>query len=326
MNTAILTQQEAYATAQLGRPADYIALMKPRVMSLVVFTALTGMVCAPGHVDFVLGAASILALAAGAGAAGALNMWYDADIDAKMSRTRNRPIPAGRVPANDALAFGLIVSVFSVLLMALAANYFAAALLAFTIVFYAFFYTMVLKRNTDQNIVIGGLSGALPPAVAWAAVTGDVPLNAWILVALIFVWTPAHFWSLALYQSSDYARAGVPMLPNTKGAKVARANVLVYAIITALVGIIPAFTGLGGAFYATVATITGLALVGLAIRVAKSRAGDISGAAGEGGALYNVRIEALPARNLFAFSIIYLFVNFASLLGEHLFRNLWGAG
>ena len=240
MNTASITQDHTpFASASAARPSDYFNLMKPRVMSLVVFTALTGLVCAPADVNFILGAASILALATGAGAAGALNMWFDADIDAKMSRTRTRPIPAGRVAPNDALAFGLIASVFSVLLMALAANYLAAGLLAFTIAFYAFFYTMILKRNTDQNIVIGGLSGALPPAVAWAAATGDLSLNAWLLVAIIFVWTPAHFWALALYQSSDYERAGVPMLPVTKGAKSARAHIQAYAVVTAVVGVVP---------------------------------------------------------------------------------------
>ena len=256
--------------------------MKPRVMSLVVFTALTGLVCAPADVNFILGAASILALATGAGAAGALNMWFDADIDAKMSRTRTRPIPAGRVAPNDALAFGLIASVFSVLLMALAANYLAAGLLAFTIAFYAFFYTMILKRNTDQNIVIGGLSGALPPAVAWAAATGDLSLNAWLLVAIIFVWTPAHFWALALYQSADYERAGVPMLPVTRGAKSARAHILAYAILTAAIGVAPAFTGLGGVVYAAVASVLGLALVYFAWRVFKSRAGEAAGDLGQG--------------------------------------------
>jgi len=319
MNTASITQdQSAFAPVSAARPSDYFNLMKPRVMSLVVFTALTGLVCAPAHVNFVLGAASILAIAAGAGAAGALNMWFDADIDAKMSRTRTRPIPAGRVAPTDALAFGVIGSVFSVLLMALAANYLAAGLLAFTIVFYAFFYTMVLKRNTDQNIVIGGLAGALPPAVAWAAATGDVPMNAWLLVALIFVWTPAHFWSLALYQSSDYERVGVPMLPVTKGAKSARTHILGYAALTAAVGIIPAFTGLGGMAYLTASVVLGLALIFMAWRVFRSRAGD---AAGHDGALYDVKTEARPARDLFAFSILYLFALFAVLLGEHLFSG-----
>lgn len=320
MNTASITQdQTAFAPVSAARPSDYFNLMKPRVMSLVVFTALTGLVCAPADVNFVLGAASILALATGAGAAGALNMWFDADIDAKMSRTRSRPIPAGRVAPNDALAFGLIAAVFSVLLMALAANYLAAGLLAFTIAFYAFFYTMVLKRNTDQNIVIGGLSGALPPAVAWAAATGDVSLNAWLLVAIIFVWTPAHFWALALYQSSDYERAGVPMLPVTRGAKSARAHILSYAILTAAIGVVPAFTGLGGIVYAVTAALLGLALVYFAWRVFKSRAGD---AVGHDGALYDVKTEARPARDLFAFSILYLFTLFAVLLAEHLIAGL----
>ena len=320
MNTASITQgHEAFTSVSAARPSDYFNLMKPRVMSLVVFTALTGLICAPADVNFVLGAASILAIAAGAGAAGALNMWYDSDIDAMMSRTRARPVPAGRVKRNDALAFGLITSVFSVLLMALAANYLAAALLAFTIAFYAFFYTMVLKRNTDQNIVIGGLSGALPPAVAWAAATGDVPFNAWLLVAVIFVWTPAHFWALALYQSSDYERAGVPMLPVTKGAKSARAHIFSYAVLTAIVGVVPAFTGLGGIVYAGAALILGSAFIYFAWRVLKSRAGD---AVGHDGALYDVKVEARPARDLFAFSILYLFALFAVLLSEHLIAGI----
>src|SRR5580658_7227081 len=204
----------------LARPAraaarwqDYVLLLKPRVMSLVVFTAVTGLFCAGVPLNPVLAATAILCIAVGAGAAGALNMWYDADIDALMRRTKGRPVPAGRVRAGDALALGMVLSVFSVTLMGLAINLLAAGLLAFTIFFYAVVYTMWLKRSTPQNIVIGGLAGALPPAVGWAAASGAAPWNAWLMVAIIFVWTPAHFWALSLTMGDDYRRAGVPMLP-----------------------------------------------------------------------------------------------------------------
>lgn len=190
---------------------DFLQLLKPRVMSLVVFTALTGLICADTPIHPVLGAVAILCIAVGAGASGALNMWYDADIDAKMRRTRGRPVPAGRVQGADALALGMVLSLFSVMLMGMAVGWFAAGLLAFTIVFYAVVYTMWLKRWTAQNIVIGGLAGALPPVIGWAAATGTAPLNAWLLCAIIFMWTPPHFWALSLYTSADYEKAGVPI-------------------------------------------------------------------------------------------------------------------
>jgi protoheme IX farnesyltransferase len=212
----------AAVTATAALPArwqDFVQLMKPRVMSLVVFTAVTGLVCADHPIHPVLAAVAVLCIAVGAGASGALNMWYDADIDAKMRRTRGRPVPAGRVQGADALALGVILSLFSVMLLGMAVNWLAAGLLAFTILFYAVVYTMWLKRSTPQNIVIGGLAGALPPVIGWAAATGSVPLNAWLLCAIIFMWTPPHFWALSLYTSEDYAKAGVPMMPVTAGAQ-----------------------------------------------------------------------------------------------------------
>ncbi|MBT9447766.1 MAG: protoheme IX farnesyltransferase [Hyphomonadaceae bacterium] len=304
-----------YATA-----GDYFALMKPRVMSLVVFTALAGWFAAPGANDPVLVFAAVLAIAAGAGAAGALNMWYDADIDAKMSRTRTRPVPSGRVAASEALATGIVVSVLSVVLMALAGGALAAGLLAFTIFFYAVVYTMGLKRRTSQNIVIGGLSGALPPAIAWAAKTGSLGLDPALLVLIIFMWTPPHFWALCLYQRGDYAAAGVPMLPVTHGAAATRTQILIYALLLAPLGLAPVFTGLGGWIYAVVAGLGGLMFVTLAVRVARSRAGD---AEGEGGAVYDARVENRPALHLFAFSILYLFSLFGALLAEHAFGLHW---
>jgi heme o synthase len=296
-------------------PGDYLALMKPRVMSLVVFTALAGYVAAPGAGDLVLGFVSILAIACGAGAAGALNMWYDADIDAKMVRTRGRPVPAGRVPKDEALMLGLMVSGLSVLMMALAGGTFAAVLLAFTIWFYAVVYTMWLKRRTAQNIVIGGLAGALPPAVAWAAKTGGLSLDPAILVAIIFFWTPPHFWALCLYQKGDYAAAGVPMLPVTRGPMAARLQILLYALVMAPLGFVPVLTGLGGGLYAMAAGLGGALFVLLAVRVFASRAGE-SGAVGDAD-LYAVQRGDKAARDLFAFSIGYLFCLFAALLVEH---------
>lgn len=304
-------------TASFG---DYLALMKPRVMSLVVFTALAGWFAAPGGNDLVLTFACVLAIAAGAGAAGALNMWYDADIDAKMTRTRVRPVPSGRVEAPEALGLGIVVSVLSVVMLALASNPLAAGLLAFTIFFYAVIYTMGLKRRTSQNIVIGGLAGALPPAIAWAAKTGSLGLDPAILVLIIFMWTPPHFWALCLYQRGDYAAAGVPMLPVTHGAKATRTQILLYALLLAPLGLAPVFTGLGGWIYAVVAGLGGLMFVTLAVRVARSRAGDAEGA---GGGVYDARTENRPALHLFAFSILYLFAIFGALLVEHAFGLHW---
>jgi protoheme IX farnesyltransferase len=285
--------------------ADYIALLKPRVMSLVVFTALVGYVCAPGHNDPVLGFAAILAIAVGAGASGALNMWFDADIDAVMTRTRVRPIPAGRIAREEALMLGLILSGLSVLTMQLAAGAFAALLLAFTIFFYAVVYTMWLKRATPQNIVIGGLAGALPPAIAWAAKTGSLSLDPLLLVAIIFMWTPPHFWALSLLQKNDYAAAKVPMLPVTAGAKTTRAHIFAYSLLLTPLGLAPLVTGLGHWIYGAVAVVGGVFFNLLAWRVLRSQAGE------------GVKGGDKPAQQLFAFSIAYLFLLFAALLVEH---------
>jgi len=285
--------------------ADYIALLKPRVMSLVVFTALVGYVCAPGANDAVLGFAAILAIAVGAGASGALNMWFDADIDAVMTRTRTRPIPAGRVQREEALMLGLVLSALSVLTMQLAAGVFAALLLAFTIFFYAVVYTMWLKRSTPQNIVIGGLAGALPPAIAWAAKAGSLSLDPVLLVGIIFMWTPPHFWSLSLLQKDDYAAAKVPMLPVAAGAKTTRAHIFVYSLLLTPLALAPLFTGLGHWVYGVVAIVGGVFFNLLAWRVLRSRAGE------------GVKGGDKPAQHLFAFSIAYLFLLFAALLVEH---------
>ncbi|PHR60573.1 MAG: protoheme IX farnesyltransferase [Robiginitomaculum sp.] len=296
-------------------PSDFVALLKPRVMSLVVFTALVGLVAAPGVMHPVLAMISIFAIALGGGAAGALNMWFDADIDAKMQRTCRRPIPAGRIERNDALAFGLFLSFVSVLLLGAAANYFAALFLAFTIFFYVVIYSMGLKRRTPQNIVIGGAAGAFPPMIGWAAATGSFDANALLLFAIIFLWTPPHFWALALYKRSDYAAAGIPMMPVVKGAASTRVQILVYALLVTTLGVVPVFTGLGGALYGAVSLLSGGLFLFLAVRVFLSRAGDDPG---PGQAeLYQVKKGDRAARDLFAFSIMYLFILFGALLVEH---------
>src|SRR5579863_8012821 len=286
---------ESSVTASLARPArwqDYVALLKPRVMSLVVFTGLTGLVCAGAPMNPVLAGTAILCIAVGAGASAALNMWYDADIDALMARTRHRPVPAGRVQGADALALGVTLALFSVALMGLAVNLLAAALLAFTIFFYAVVYTMWLKRATAQNIVIGGLAGALPPAVGWAAASGTAPFNAWLLVALIFFWTPPHFWALSLTAQEDYRRAGVPMLPVAKGEPATRLQILIYSLILVPLALAPAFTGLGGVAYLALAALGGAAFLALAAKLF-------------------VGHDRADAKRLFGFSIFYLFALFA---------------
>jgi heme o synthase len=296
---------------------DYAALLKPRVMSLVVFTALVGYVCAGGDHNPILGALAIIAIGLGGGAAGALNMWYDADIDGLMKRTQMRPVPAGLIDKEEALGMGLVMSFVSVILLALTAkSYLAAGLLIFTIFFYAVVYSMWLKRSTPQNIVIGGLAGALPPLVGWAAATGEMPLNAWILVAIIFLWTPPHSWALALYKSGDYAAANVPMMPVAKGAASTRLQMLLYSLLLVPVATLPTFTGLGGMIYGVVSSLTGFVFLLLAWRVFKSNAGDTDGRE-EGRALYSDKaVSNRPARDLFAFSLLYLTGLFAALLLE----------
>jgi protoheme IX farnesyltransferase len=282
-------------------------------MSLVVFTAATGLVCARTPMNPFLAVIAVFCIAVGAGASGALNMGFDSDIDGLMRRTRNRPVPSGRVQRSDALALGVILSLFSVGLMALATNLVAAGLLAFTIFFYAVVYTLWLKRSTSQNIVIGGLAGALPPVIGWAAASGTTPLNAWLLCAIIFFWTPPHFWALSLYTQEDYAKAGVPMLPVVKGAAATRRAILAYSLVIAALALVPALTGLGGLLYLILAGLGGAVFIALAFRLAASKAGDIpAGASG----LYDVKANAKDARNLFAFSILYLFCLFAGLLAE----------
>ena len=304
------------AVAAPARWQDYVQLLKPRVMSLVVFTAVTGLLAARVPVNPVLGFVAVLCIAIGAGASGALNMWYDADIDIRMRRTRNRPVPSGRVQPSDALGLGVTLSLFAVTIMILAINLLAAALLAFTIVFYAVVYTMWLKRSTPQNIVIGGLAGALPPVIGWAAATGTAPLNAWLLCAIIFLWTPPHFWALSLYTTSDYAMAGVPMMPVVRGAKSTRRQILVYSFLLVAAAVAPAFTGLGGVLYLAIASLGGLVFIALAAILALSKAGDVTEDQASG--LYEVKTGVKSARNLFAYSIGYLFALFAALLIEAL--------
>jgi protoheme IX farnesyltransferase len=281
--------------------ADYIALLKPRVMSLVVFTALVGLVIAPGHFHPVLAFTSILCIAVGAGAAGALNMWYESDIDALMSRTANRPIPRGRITRPEALAFGVTLAFFSVMTLGILVNWFAGGLLAFTIFFYVVIYTMALKRRTAQNIVIGGAAGALPPVVAWAAATGSLSMEPLLLFLIIFFWTPPHFWALALFRTDDYVRAGVPMLPVVAGPDATRLQILLYTVVLVAVALAPWPLGYFDAAYGVTSLALGAAMLALAINVYRRREGK----------------EAVrAARKLFAFSILYLFALFATLLLE----------
>lgn len=313
-----LTLTSPLGRTSLAEPDDFIQLMKPRVMSLVVFTAMVGLVAAPSAMNPLLALVSVFAIALGAGAAGALNMWFDADIDAKMRRTRLRPIPAGRVEGRAALCFGLIMAVIAVVILGAAANYLAAGLLAFTIFFYAVIYTMVLKRTTPQNIVIGGAAGAFPPMVGWAAATGAIDLNAVLLFGIIFLWTPPHFWALALYKAGDYEEAGVPMLPVVAGPKTTRRQIMGYALALGALAITPVFTGLGGMLYLLIAGALNFVFIALAFRVLRSQAGEGGARAAAGGAdLYAVRKGDKAARDLFGFSIFYLFALFAALLAEH---------
>ncbi len=302
------------ASSALADWRDYVALMKPRVMTLVVFTGLAGLVAAPGAMNPISAAIAILCIAVGAGAAGAFNMAFDSDIDAVMKRTRRRPVPTGRVPREEAYAFAGVMSLGSVLLMALATNYVAAGLLAFSIFFYCVIYTMWLKRSTPQNIVIGGAAGAFPPMIGWAAVTGGVALDSLLLFLIIFMWTPPHSWALALYKSGDYSAAGVPMMPVARGAKSTRKQILIYAVLYLAVTAGPVLTGLGGWVYAATAGLGGALFGLLALRVFNSRAGDGNNAEDD---LYAVRAGDKAARDLFAYSIAHLSLLFAALLVEH---------
>lgn len=301
----------------LAEPRDYFALMKPRVMSLVVFTAWAGLMLAPGSLPLWKAIASIICIAAGAGASGALNMWYDADIDAQMSRTKKRPIPQGKMTPRAALGFGTVISVASVWMLYVASNIVAAALLAFTIFFYLVIYTMWLKRSTPQNIVIGGAAGAFPPMIGWAAVTGDITVNSVLLFMIIFIWTPPHFWALALYKTGDYGKVGIPMMPNVKGPKSTRNQIMAYSGLLAAIAIAPIFTGLAGKLYAAFAVLLNIGFLALAFKVWTSRAGEIAEASDEA-SLYEVKSGDRAARNLFAYSIIYLFATFGVLAAEGL--------
>jgi len=285
--------------------ADYVALLKPRVMSLVIFTALVGLAMAPGHFHPVLAFTSLLCIAVGAGASGALNMAFEGDIDALMTRTANRPIPRGRITRAEATAFGMTLAFFSVMTLGILVNWYAGGLLAFTIFFYVVIYTLGLKRRTAQNIVIGGAAGSLPPVVAWVAATGSLAVEPLLLFLIIFFWTPPHFWALALFRSDDYARAGVPMLPVVAGPDATRLQILLYTIVLVAVAVAPWPLGYFGMAYGIASLALGAGMLALALNVYRRRE----------------RAESLRAtRKLFAFSILYLFVLFATLLAEVVVR------
>jgi heme o synthase len=288
------------ATRNITLPAewrDFWALTKPRVMSLVVFTALCGLLAAPGNIHPVIGFTAILCIALGAGACGALNQWYEVDVDAKMARTSKRPLPAGRMDPEAALHFGIGLAAFSVGIMGVAVNWISAALLAFSIFFYAVVYTIWLKPNTPQNIVIGGAAGAFPPVIGWAAVTGDVTLLPVLLFSIIFLWTPPHFWALALFMKTDYGAAGIPMLPNVAGQRVTRNQIFAYSFPMAAVAIAPFLLGESGWLYGVTSALLNLVFLALAFNVWRNEANEAK--------------DMKPEKQLFAFSILYLFLLFA---------------
>ena len=310
----LLDNKTAYADAGLSEAmaGDYLELLKPRVMSLVVFTAFVGMVAAPGALNPFIATIAIISIAIGAGASGALNMWYDADIDAVMSRTASRPVPSGRVLPQQALAFGLVLSALSVMTLGVFVNWLAGGLLAFTIFFYAVIYTMWLKRSTPQNIVIGGAAGSFPPMIGWAAATGSISLESVILFLIIFLWTPPHFWALALFKSGDYGRAGIPMMPNVAGEASTRRQIFAYALLVAVVGVLPWALGYAGAAYGIAAAALGLGFVWYAWQVLMMRDED--------------RVMR-PAKSLFGYSLLYLFGIFAIYLADSVAtRMALGAG
>ena len=298
----VAERPESFADAELNFASvgDYFALLKPRVMSLVVFTGVVGLVLAPGHIHLATALTALLCIAVGAGASGALNMAYDSDIDALMSRTMGRPVPQGHLTAGTATAFGTTLSIGAITVMGLFVNLVAAALLALTIAFYVFVYTMWLKRRTPQNIVIGGLAGALPPAIGWAAVTGSLAVPPLVLVAIIFLWTPAHFWALALYRAEDYARACVPMLPVVSGKAETRRQIVLYTVLVVGSGFAPVILGFGGPLYLAANAGIGAWFFVQSLRVARERDA----------------VREPQARRLFAVSILYLFALFAALLVE----------
>jgi len=296
-STYQLTVETAAEAAPAGDVGDYVALLKPRVMSLVVFTGVAGLLAAPGHLHWLLAVVAVLCIAVAAGASGAINMWYDRDIDAIMERTRGRPLPQGRVAPDEALTFGVVLAIGAVFMMGLAVNWVAAALLAVTVLYYVFVYTMWLKRRTPQNIVIGGAAGAFPPMIGWAAVTGDVSLESITLFAMIFMWTPPHFWALSLYRCGDYEAAGVPMLPVVAGKAATKRHMLIYTLLLVPVGMAPTLLGFAGWGYGAVALLLGRLFVAAAVAVLRDTT-DRS------------------AKRMFGFSIFYLFALFALLIAD----------
>jgi heme o synthase len=302
-----------FSAADMTVEADYrdwIALLKPRVLTLVVFTGMIGLIVAPGHLNWVLAFTAILCITVAAGACGAINMWYDRDIDAVMRRTRNRPIPAGRIEPGPALGFGVTLAVGSVLLMGLAVNIPAALILALSICFYVFVYTVWLKRRTPQNIVIGGAAGAFPPVIGWAAVTGSVDLIPLVLFGIVFIWTPPHFWSLALWANDDYRRAGVPMLPVVAGAKETRRQILLYSLLLVPLTLVPFGMGFSGTPYGIAAGILGAVFLQRVYCVVTDRQDEAG-----------VSLTAdLPAKRAFKYSVLYLFLLFGALAVD---RVVW---
>jgi len=289
-------------STQRRRLADFVTLTKPGVMVLAVSTAVVSLAIAPGDLAPLRACLAVLAIAAGAGAAGVLNMWYDADIDAVMTRTARRPIPSGRIGRGEALGLGLVLAAGSVVVLALAANLVAAGLLAFTILFYVVVYTVWLKRRTPHNIVIGGAAGALPPVIGWAAATGHIGLEPLVLFLIVFLWTPPHFWALALNRSDDYARAGVPMLPVVAGRAATKRQILLYSLLLVPASLLPCVLGFAGALYGAIAAISGALFIAIALRLSRGRDRDR---------------DAQVAQRLFVFSIAYLFLLFAAVLADH---------
>ncbi len=303
------TLEDGGAGMSEATAGDFLALLKPRVMSLVVFTGFVGLVAAPVTINPVIAVTAILSIAIGAGASGALNMWYDADIDALMKRTAGRPVPAGRVRPGEALAFGLVLSMLSVMALGVLVDWLAASLLAFTIFFYAVVYTMWLKRWTPQNIVIGGAAGAFPPVIGWAAATGSVSVESLVLFLIIFLWTPPHFWALALFKADEYGRAGIPMMPNVAGAASTRRQIFAYSVVVAIVGLLPWWLGFTGAVYGAVAATLGAGFIWYAWKVLRMNDNDRA---------------MRPAKVLFAYSLLYLFAIFAAYLADTVADRAFG--
>jgi len=299
-------EESAYKISE-ATASDFVALLKPRVMSLVVFTAFAGMVLAPGPLNPFIAAIAILCVAVGAGASGALNMWYDSDIDAIMKRTACRPIPMGQVTGGEALGFGLLLASLSVMTMGLLVNWLSAAILAFTIFFYSVIYTMLLKRTTPQNIVIGGAAGAFPPMIGWAVTSDAITIQSIVLFLIIFVWTPPHFWALALFKSDEYGKAGVPMMPNVAGFTSTKRQIFIYSLFMAPVGVLPFLLGFAGPVYGAVSVLLGAGFLWHAVKVLRLSENDT---------------VMRPAKAMFGYSILYLFFLFAVLLGEGLFARL----